>query len=244
MIRPLGPVLGRRAAAPARGAGRACSTSASASTAFVGDDHVTDGRRSPTARVLARRRRASRRSGPRPQRRRGSRATASTSPTACCTDGALRPVADAGPLDGVAVVGDIARFPNRRSTRGRWRVEHWSIPTDTGRRAGAVLAAYLSGDAALRRGRVDHVGAAAVVLVRPVRHPAAVLRHARPRRPRRHPPARGRAARGVRRRLPPRRRSWSASSASGCCPGSTPTATSSGTRRRRSDGQVRRPPAQ
>ena len=31
--------------------------------------------------------------------------------------------------------------------------QHWSVPTDTGRRAGAVLAAYLSGD----RGRYAEV---------------------------------------------------------------------------------------
>ena len=49
--------------------------------------------------------------------------------------------------DGVAVVGDLARFPNPRFGPGAWRVEHWQVPTDTGRRAGAVLAAFLSGDA-------------------------------------------------------------------------------------------------
>ena len=80
------------------------------------------------------------------------------------TDGALRPVAPATSgdhasgddrarggraraLEEVAVVGDIARFPNPRFGPGAWRVEHWSVPTDTGRRAGAVLAAYLAGDA-------------------------------------------------------------------------------------------------
>lgn len=71
------------------------------------------------------------------------------------TDGALRPVstdprsdvaAEPSALDGVAVVGDLARFPNPRFGNGAWRVEHWSVPTDTGRRAGAVLAAHLSGD--------------------------------------------------------------------------------------------------
>ncbi len=61
-------------------------------------------------------------------------------------DSALRPTRDDTPIDGVAIVGDIARFPNRRFDDRAWRVEHWSIPTDTGRRAGAVLAAYLSGD--------------------------------------------------------------------------------------------------
>jgi NADPH-dependent 2,4-dienoyl-CoA reductase/sulfur reductase-like enzyme len=62
------------------------------------------------------------------------------------TDGALRPVTGGRGVDGVAVVGDVARFPNPRFGPGAWRVEHWSVPTDTGRRAGAVLAAHLSGD--------------------------------------------------------------------------------------------------
>ena len=62
------------------------------------------------------------------------------------TDTALRPVREEGALDGVAIVGDIARFPNLRFDERPLRVEHWSIPTDTGRRAGAVLSAYLSGE--------------------------------------------------------------------------------------------------
>ena len=61
-------------------------------------------------------------------------------------DTALRPVRESGGLDGVAVVGDIARFPNLRFDERALRVEHWSIPTDTGRRAGAVLSAYLAGE--------------------------------------------------------------------------------------------------
>jgi NADPH-dependent 2,4-dienoyl-CoA reductase/sulfur reductase-like enzyme len=61
-------------------------------------------------------------------------------------DTALRPLRDRVPLDGVAVVGDIARFPHVRFEDAAHRVEHWSVPTDTGKRAGAVLAAYLSGE--------------------------------------------------------------------------------------------------
>jgi NADPH-dependent 2,4-dienoyl-CoA reductase/sulfur reductase-like enzyme len=61
------------------------------------------------------------------------------------TDAALRPLRGDRPVDGVAVVGDLARFPNRRFDERAWRVEHWSVPTDTGRRAGAVLAARLAG---------------------------------------------------------------------------------------------------
>jgi len=61
-------------------------------------------------------------------------------------DRALRPLRDGSPLDGVAVVGDVARFPNVRFDDAPHRVEHWSLPTDTGRRAGAVLAAHLAGE--------------------------------------------------------------------------------------------------
>ena len=62
-----------------------------------------------------------------------------------CDDG-LRPVKATGPVRTAVVVGDIARFPNLRFDERPLRVEHWSIPTDTGRRAGAVLAAYLAGE--------------------------------------------------------------------------------------------------
>lgn len=61
-------------------------------------------------------------------------------------DTALRPLREGTPVDGVAVVGDIARFPHVRFEDAAHRVEHWSVPTDTGKRAGAVLAAYLSGE--------------------------------------------------------------------------------------------------
>ncbi len=62
------------------------------------------------------------------------------------TDAALRPVRDGVALDGLAGAGDIVRFPNARFDDRAWRVEHWNVPTDTGRRAGAVLAAYLAGE--------------------------------------------------------------------------------------------------
>ncbi len=62
-------------------------------------------------------------------------------------DSALRPLRADGPLDGVAVVGDLARLPYPRFGGGAYRVEHWNLPTETGRRAGAVLAAYLAGSA-------------------------------------------------------------------------------------------------
>jgi NADPH-dependent 2,4-dienoyl-CoA reductase/sulfur reductase-like enzyme len=61
------------------------------------------------------------------------------------TDAALRPLRDGSPVDGVAIVGDVARFPNRRFGHAAWRVEHWNVPTETARRAGKVLAAFLAG---------------------------------------------------------------------------------------------------
>ncbi len=61
------------------------------------------------------------------------------------TDAALRPLRDGVPVDGVAAVGDVVRFPNRRFDDRAFRVEHWNIPTESGRRAGAVLAAHLLG---------------------------------------------------------------------------------------------------
>lgn len=62
-------------------------------------------------------------------------------------DVALRAVSLDGTVrDDVYVVGDIARFPNLMFDEVPRRVEHWNIPTDTGKRAGAVLGAWLSGD--------------------------------------------------------------------------------------------------
>lgn len=62
-------------------------------------------------------------------------------------DNALRAVTDgSGALDDVYVVGDIARFPNPMFDDVPRRIEHWNIPNDTGRRAGAVLGARLAGD--------------------------------------------------------------------------------------------------
>jgi NADPH-dependent 2,4-dienoyl-CoA reductase/sulfur reductase-like enzyme len=62
------------------------------------------------------------------------------------TDAALRPLCDGVPVDGVAAVGDVVRFPNVRFDDRAFRVEHWNIPTDSGRRAGAVLSAHLLGE--------------------------------------------------------------------------------------------------
>lgn len=62
-------------------------------------------------------------------------------------DAAMRAVSTDGTAhDDVYVVGDIARFPNLMFDDVPRRVEHWNIPTDTGKRAGAVLASWLAND--------------------------------------------------------------------------------------------------
>lgn len=50
------------------------------------------------------------------------------------------------PLAPVVAVGDIARHPNSLFGSTPRRIEHWNMPTETGRRAGATLAALLAGD--------------------------------------------------------------------------------------------------
>ncbi|GAA2147991.1 NAD/ferredoxin-dependent reductase-like protein [Humibacillus xanthopallidus] len=49
--------------------------------------------------------------------------------------------------EGVVAVGDVARFPNPLFDDVPRRVEHWSIPTDTARRAATTLLAELTGSA-------------------------------------------------------------------------------------------------
>ena len=46
----------------------------------------------------------------------------------------------------MVAVGDVARFPNPLFDDVPRRVEHWSMPTDTARRAAATLHAKLEGD--------------------------------------------------------------------------------------------------
>jgi 3-phenylpropionate/trans-cinnamate dioxygenase ferredoxin reductase subunit len=46
----------------------------------------------------------------------------------------------------VVAVGDIARHPNALFDGIPRRIEHWNMPTETGRRAGSTLAALLRGD--------------------------------------------------------------------------------------------------
>ena len=52
----------------------------------------------------------------------------------------------ATPLAPVVAVGDIARHPNALFGDVPRRIEHWNMPTETGRRAGATLAALLAGE--------------------------------------------------------------------------------------------------
>ena len=62
-------------------------------------------------------------------------------------DNALRAqFVDDGIHNDVYAVGDIARFPNPLFDDVPRRIEHWNIPTDTGKRAGAVLGGWLAGD--------------------------------------------------------------------------------------------------
>ena len=60
-------------------------------------------------------------------------------------DSALRAVTTQGKsVDGVYVVGDLARFANPLFDNEPRRIEHWNIPTETGKRVGSVLSAYLA----------------------------------------------------------------------------------------------------
>jgi NADPH-dependent 2,4-dienoyl-CoA reductase/sulfur reductase-like enzyme len=60
-------------------------------------------------------------------------------------DAALRAVTtDGKSVDGVYVVGDLARFANPLFDNEPRRIEHWNIPTETGKRVGSVLSAYLA----------------------------------------------------------------------------------------------------
>jgi 3-phenylpropionate/trans-cinnamate dioxygenase ferredoxin reductase subunit len=60
-------------------------------------------------------------------------------------DSALRAVTtDGASVEGVYVVGDLARFANPLFDNEPRRIEHWNIPTETGKRVGSVLSAYLA----------------------------------------------------------------------------------------------------
>lgn len=60
--------------------------------------------------------------------------------------GAMQAVTESGAvLPDVFAVGDVARYPNPLFDDVARRVEHWNLPTETGKRAGQVIAALLTG---------------------------------------------------------------------------------------------------
>ena len=59
------------------------------------------------------------------------------------TDNLMRVVGTDVP---VVAVGDVARFPNPRFDDVPRRIEHWNLPTETGKRAGQTLGALLGGE--------------------------------------------------------------------------------------------------
>ena len=61
-------------------------------------------------------------------------------------DNTLSAVTSGRPGAPVTVVGDLARFPNPLLDDVPRRVEHWSMPTDTARRAATTLHARMAGD--------------------------------------------------------------------------------------------------
>ncbi len=54
----------------------------------------------------------------------------------------------AGTTAPVVAVGDVARYPNGLFPGPARRVEHWNMPTETGRRAGRTLGSLLAGEPA------------------------------------------------------------------------------------------------
>jgi 3-phenylpropionate/trans-cinnamate dioxygenase ferredoxin reductase component len=64
------------------------------------------------------------------------------------TDDSMRVWVDGGSRPDVVAVGDLARFPNALYGATARRVEHWNIPTETGKRAGPSLVAGLNGQPA------------------------------------------------------------------------------------------------
>ncbi len=61
-------------------------------------------------------------------------------------DAGLRAITTEGDVDRrVVAVGDVARYANPLFDSIPRRVEHWNLPTETGKRAGQILAAQLAG---------------------------------------------------------------------------------------------------
>jgi NADPH-dependent 2,4-dienoyl-CoA reductase/sulfur reductase-like enzyme len=62
-------------------------------------------------------------------------------------DGGLRALASDGAVfENVLAVGDVARYVNPLFDQVPRRVEHWNLPTETGKRAGLILGKYLIGE--------------------------------------------------------------------------------------------------
>jgi 3-phenylpropionate/trans-cinnamate dioxygenase ferredoxin reductase component len=62
-------------------------------------------------------------------------------------DGGLRALSSDGDvIENVFAVGDVARYVNPLFDQVPRRVEHWNLPTETGKRAGQVLGKHLNGE--------------------------------------------------------------------------------------------------
>ncbi len=62
-------------------------------------------------------------------------------------DGGLRAISSDGTVvENIFAVGDVARYANPLFDQVPRRVEHWNLPTETGKRAGLVLGKYLNGE--------------------------------------------------------------------------------------------------
>jgi NADPH-dependent 2,4-dienoyl-CoA reductase/sulfur reductase-like enzyme len=62
-------------------------------------------------------------------------------------DGGLRAMSsDGAVVENIFAVGDVARYVNPLFDQVPRRVEHWNLPTETGKRAGLVLGKYLHGE--------------------------------------------------------------------------------------------------
>jgi NADPH-dependent 2,4-dienoyl-CoA reductase/sulfur reductase-like enzyme len=62
-------------------------------------------------------------------------------------DGGLRAISSDGTVvENIFAVGDVARYVNPLFDQVPRRVEHWNLPTETGKRAGLILGKYLNGE--------------------------------------------------------------------------------------------------
>jgi NADPH-dependent 2,4-dienoyl-CoA reductase/sulfur reductase-like enzyme len=62
-------------------------------------------------------------------------------------DGGLRALSSGGAVfENVFAVGDVARYVNPLFDQIPRRVEHWNLPTETGKRAGLILGKHLIGE--------------------------------------------------------------------------------------------------